>query len=184
MKGLSGVYIPAEDTFFLEDVVKDYFGNSVLEIGVGSGYLTTRLMKNYKFVVGTDLSLKAIKDVKSRIRSYDFNDKVDLICCNGATVFQENVFNLAVFNPPYLPSEGFIDTAVDGGEGGIKIVGEWLNQTSKIIIEGGVIIFIISSLSDYRRLFKEIKPKLNVELVRRKKLFFEELMVLKAYKSG
>ena len=33
-------YLPAEDTFFLADRLKDLCGKSALDIGCGSGYLT------------------------------------------------------------------------------------------------------------------------------------------------
>ena len=36
-------YLPAEDTFFLADIIEKESGNSALDIGCGSGYLTNIL---------------------------------------------------------------------------------------------------------------------------------------------
>ncbi len=41
-------YLPAEDTFFLADQLKDLGGNSALDIGCGSGYLTDVLKLNFQ----------------------------------------------------------------------------------------------------------------------------------------
>ena len=49
------MYNPSDDTFFIEDIIINYKGNYALEIGIGSGYLTRILCKNYKFVFGTDI---------------------------------------------------------------------------------------------------------------------------------
>ena len=53
-------YLPAEDTFFLADQLKDLSGNSALDIGCGSGYLTDVLRLNFQLVVGTDISFNTL----------------------------------------------------------------------------------------------------------------------------
>ena len=53
-------YLPAEDTFFLADQLKNLSGDSALDIGCGSGYLTDVLESNFRLVIGTDISLSLI----------------------------------------------------------------------------------------------------------------------------
>ena len=53
-------YLPAEDTFFLADGLKDLCGKSALDIGCGSGYLTDILNSNFQLVVGTDISFNTL----------------------------------------------------------------------------------------------------------------------------
>ena len=53
-------YLPAEDTFFLADRLKDLRGKSALDIGCGSGYLTDILNTNFQLVVGTDISFNTL----------------------------------------------------------------------------------------------------------------------------
>ena len=47
-------YLPAEDTFFLADIIEKESGNMALDIGCGSGYLTNILKNSFNLVVGTD----------------------------------------------------------------------------------------------------------------------------------
>ena len=70
------MYEPAEDTFFLEDYIKNQKGQCALEIGTGSGYLTKILEKNFDFVVGTDIDFSAISRQTAKIQNG--------ICCTGA----------------------------------------------------------------------------------------------------
>jgi len=44
-------YQPAEDTYFLEDHIKNEKGNAALDIGSGSGYLTKSLSSSFSFLV-------------------------------------------------------------------------------------------------------------------------------------
>ncbi|HSA74722.1 MAG TPA: hypothetical protein VLE21_00875, partial [Candidatus Nitrosocosmicus sp.] len=59
------MYKPAEDTFLMEDTIKNYRGNFALEIGIGSGYLTRKLCSNFAFVIGTDLDFNSIVYAKN-----------------------------------------------------------------------------------------------------------------------
>ena len=40
-------YLPAEDTFFLADIIEKESGNRALDIGCGSGYLTNILKNSF-----------------------------------------------------------------------------------------------------------------------------------------
>ena len=69
-------YPPSEDTFFLADHIKNTKGQSALDVGTGSGYLSALLEKSFSFVVATDISFSVLKK-----QSYFASDT---ICCNGA----------------------------------------------------------------------------------------------------
>jgi len=114
------MYKPAEDTFFLEDALKFYKGKCALEIGIGSGYLTHGLCKNYNLVVGTDISFNSLLFAKSNYLKNDNN--VFLVCTDLAFPLQ-NKFDLIISNPPYLPQESvqFEDNTVHGGAKGIEL---------------------------------------------------------------
>ena len=62
-KKLSNIepYPPSEDTFFLADYVKNTKGQSALDVGTGSGYLSALLEKSFSFVVATDISFSVLK---------------------------------------------------------------------------------------------------------------------------
>ena len=56
-------YPPSEDTFFLADYIKNEKGDTALDIGSGSGYLTKLLTESFSFVVGTDINFQVLKIV-------------------------------------------------------------------------------------------------------------------------
>ncbi len=105
-------YKPAEDTFFLEDHIKNEKGNSALDIGSGSGYLTRVLSKSFSTVVGTDVNFDALKTQSSKISI--------LVCCNASDALLMK-FDLIVCNMPYLASYEILDIATDGGPEGVVI---------------------------------------------------------------
>ncbi|MEM3853452.1 MAG: hypothetical protein QW606_03990, partial [Conexivisphaerales archaeon] len=85
------------------------------------------------------------------------------------------------FNPPYLPSESIQDKAVDGGKGGIEIALPFLVQSLMVAKEEGQIFTLLSSLSDLN-LFRKILTALHLNFSeKRKRLFFEELIIFKIY---
>ena len=67
-------YLPAADTFFLADQLKGLSGNSALDIGCGSGYLTDVLKSAFELVVGTDISFNTLFEQNYKTQN--------VICCN------------------------------------------------------------------------------------------------------
>ena len=65
----NGQYDPAEDTFFLDDHIKNEKGQYALDIGSGSGYLTRSLQKSFSFVVGTDINYPVLQNQTFQIWS-------------------------------------------------------------------------------------------------------------------
>lgn len=140
------MYAPAEDTFLLirglEHISK--LGN-VLEIGIGSGKVAEKLSKHAKTYVGVDIELSILKNIK------EYLPNIDLICCDSAKCFVKDYFDTIIFNPPYLPSEGFVDITIDGGESGNEILLKFLKDSFEIIKPFGTIFFIASSLSNLQK---------------------------------
>ncbi|MCP8308337.1 MAG: methyltransferase [archaeon] len=176
-------YEPAEDTFLLADVIRRYSGKITLEIGVGSGYITAEICKRNPFVVGTEISKKALKEAQIRLKSLNFHN-FELILCDGASAFREGCFDLIVFNPPYIPSRKILDRTVDGGKEGIEVIKRFIKQSLRVISKSGLIIFVLSTLSNYSKIIKMLK-KMNfkVRKIGRRKLFFEEIFVIEASKT-
>jgi release factor glutamine methyltransferase len=184
MKFLNKIYRPSEDTFFLEDNIKNIKGDKLLEIGVGSGYLIYNIFKNFSWIVGTDISFDVLKEAKILVKNCDSKCNIDLICCDGASAFKELIFDLSIFNPPYLPSRSLIDLNVDGGMGGIMVIKKWIEQLVKVTKNMEFAIFVMSSISDCKKLFSYLKrKKIKFEIIGRRKIFFEELIAVKLFKS-
>jgi len=130
-------YAPAEDTFFLEDNLFNEKGKYALDIGTGSGYLTSEAL----------------------------NCKFDLIVCNM----------------PYLQSDEISDRRVDGGKEGVEIPLKIIKSAVRCLNDSGKMLFVTSSLANYEKLMDESKKLgLDMKIVARKKLFFEELLLVEA----
>ena len=167
-------YNPAEDTFFLADFIKNEKGDTALDIGSGSGYLTKLLTESFSFVVGTDINFQVIKK-----QSYKTSN---LVCCSGADALSLK-FDLIICNLPYLATDEIIDIATDGGPEGLVIPAKILHSARKCVKPGGKMLYVTSSLSNYTKLI-EITENLGFEtsIIGKKKLFFEELIIIEAKK--
>ena len=170
----SDEYEPAEDTFFLAEYIEKEKGKSALDVGSGSGYLTKLLSQNFSFVLGTDINFPVLKN-----QTYKTNN---LICCNGSDAINYK-FDLIICNLPYLATEEILDIATDGGVEGFEIPKKILDSVYEKIKPGGKFIFVTSSLSNFKKLIQYTqKLGLNSQIIAKKKLFFEELILVKSTK--
>ena len=166
-------YPPSEDTFFIASNIENEKGNYALDIGSGSGYLTKLLCKNFSLVIGTDINY----DVLQNQSSYKTNN---LICCNGSDAIKIK-FDFIVCNLPYLATDDILDIATDGGVEGFEIPKKIFDSSLKNLKETGKFIFVTSSLSNYQKLIDYVeKLGLKTKIIARKKLFFEELILVEA----
>lgn len=165
-------YSPAEDTFFISDYIEKEKGLSALDVGSGSGYLTKLLSENFTFVVGTDINFSVLKN-----QTYPTQN---LVCCNGSDALNLE-FDLVVCNLPYLATDEVLDAATDGGIDGFEIPKKIFDSVQKNIKIGGKFLFVTTSLSNYQKLM-DYAQKLCLEprILAKKKLFFEELILVEA----
>ena len=166
-------YPPSEDTFFIANNIEHEKGKFALDVGSGSGYLTKLLSKNFSLVVGTDINC----DVLQRQTSYKTKN---LICCNGSDALKIK-FDFIVCNLPYLATDDIIDIATDGGEEGFEIPKKIFDSIISNMTENGKFIFVTSSLSNYQKLIDYAqKLGLKTRIMAKKKLFFEELILVES----
>ena len=163
-------YLPAEDTFFLADNIEDETGDTALDIGCGSGYLTNILKNSFNLVIGTDISYNTLRAQNYKVEN--------IICCNSADALQAN-FDLIICNLPYLATDEIIDVATDGGKDGLEIPSKIISSALPHLSKNGKFLFITSSLSNYMGLIDFIKIKnFKSEIIAKKKLFYEELIII------
>lgn len=166
------MYIPDVDSFLLIDSIQDYFGQSALEIGTGSGIVSKYLLNNFKNVVSTDLDYNSLLYCKKQN-----NSKISLICCDATTAISSK-FDLIVSNPPYLPNDAFHDKTIHGGINGIEKTIHFISSAISNLRKCGYIILIVSSLSDISKLDRFIfEKKINRKIINKKKIFYETLYV-------
>lgn len=185
------VYFPSEDTELLlesleiEIIKKDKKYNVGIEVGFGNALPTLLVYERVTKMYAVDLNPLAVSyllDIKTR---YDLkNLKVkhsDLF----SSFESSKKFDLIIFNPPYVPTEALtnekgIDLAVNGGIEGREIIDKFINYLPDKLNKYGKCYLLISSLNNPTDIIAKInEKKLAVKIINTRKLFFEELVVLK-----
>lgn len=142
------VYQPAEDSHLLLEAAREYLapGDTVLEVGTGSGYIASALLAGHDGrIVGSDVNPKACLAARDR--------GVEVVQANLVAPFRANVFDLIVFNPPYLPEheagmrEDWMEVALTGGESGRAVIEPFLEYVGRVLAPGGTVLLLASSLS-------------------------------------
>lgn len=165
-------YSPSEDTFFLDDFIKTESGDAALDVGSGSGYLTKVLEKSFRFVIGTDVNFHVLKNQTYKIQNP--------ICCNAADPLRIK-FDLIICNLPYLATDEILDIATDGGKEGVEIPIKIIHSVKNCLKKEGKFLFVTSSLSNYEKLMNLANEGgFTTKIIGRKKLFFEEILVIEA----
>ena len=154
----------------MADHIKNEKGESALDIGSGSGYLSSILKESFSLVIGTDILFNVLKK-----RNYYTEN---IICCSGADVINHQ-FDLIVCNMPYLNTDDISDVRTDGGKNGLEIPMKIIDSAKSCIKPGGKFIYVTSSLSDFKKLISYTKlAGFDVSILAKKKLFFEELILV------
>ncbi|MDY9928158.1 HemK2/MTQ2 family protein methyltransferase [Methanosarcina sp.] len=180
------VYEPAEDSFLLADAALEEAEPCmrILEIGAGSGFVSAVLKANVKGIriLATEINPHAARCAKA--------NEVEVIRTDlfrglkpGS---QKASFDLILFNPPYLPTSkeekvpGWLNYAFDGGTSGRETLDRFLSEVRNYLKPGGKVLILISSITGLESV-KEKMEKLGfeVDIVQRKKVSFEELMVVR-----
>ncbi len=165
-------YSPAEDTLFFANHIQKEKGKHALDIGTGSGYLANVLLANFEVVIATDINFEASKKAHHLIEN--------CICCTSADPFTIK-FDLVICNLPYLPSKEINDPTVDGLDDGLLVPLQIINSAKNVIKKGGKILYLTSSLANYKKLLEETEYLgFYTKIVATKKLFFEELILVEA----
>lgn len=182
------VYEPAEDSFLLAEagLKEAETGTRILEVGTGSGFVSAVLRANIQdiYLVATEINPHAISCARANgievIRTDLFN---------GIKPGKpENRFDLVLFNPPYLPTsrdekvQGWLNYAFDGGTSGRETLDRFLDQVKAYLKPGGKILVLISSITGFEAIREKMEGMgFRVDIVARKKVSFEELMVIRGY---
>ncbi len=172
------VYHPREDTDLLARTLRAIKLSDlrVLDMGTGSGALALECARRGAKVTAVDIDERAVAVTDALLKREGVQ----------APVFQSDLFSnvaerydLIIFNPPYLPSEGAIlDRAVDGGWCGRDIIEKFLEAMPEHLREGGCSLLLVSSLNNPQDLAKRF-PTLSFTPIETEKLFFETLTILK-----
>lgn len=172
------VYQPREDSFLLRNYIEnlELEGKQILDMGTGSGLIGIEAAKQGAEVVSVDINPEAIETARENAREENAGN-IDFV---ESDLFEniDGEFDYIFFNPPYLPGrEGVGDEEIwRGGETGIELTVEFLQQASEHLKEGGEILVVLSSHADY----EEVIEDFDLEIVDSEKIWFENLYLARS----
>jgi release factor glutamine methyltransferase len=182
VEGTLNIYPPSEDTFLLEKSIPKIKRDLAIDVGTGSGYLAFFLSEFVKYVIATDIEKNAVKYALNISKKKKVHN-VDFVVTNLFDCFRNDIFDLVVFNPPYLPYNGIsteIDIQTIFNLKNRNIIIEFLSKLKNILKRNGECYIVLSSLSPVNEIINFIEAQgLKYEKVCSKRFFFEEIFVLK-----
>jgi release factor glutamine methyltransferase len=182
------VYDPAEDTVLLAENLEVDRNDTVLELGVGSGYVSLRAAQKAKFVVGIDINVHAVRLAKCNAKLNNIGN-IDFVLGDLFGPIGKS-FSLILINPPYLPDTGNIerrpiDLSWNGGIDGRSVIDRFLEDVDRYLQPTGRLLMVQSSASGYDKTMERFAALgFKVRKVAEKRFFFEKICVLEATVTG
>ncbi|WP_296853116.1 HemK2/MTQ2 family protein methyltransferase [uncultured Methanobrevibacter sp.] len=182
------VYVPAEDSYLLADNLEIKKGQSVLEIGTGSGIVAMYASRLTDDITVTDINFDACELAQKNFAENGI-ENIEILWGNLFEVVENRKFDVILFNTPYLPTEddevldNTINYAFDGGLNGRKVIDLFLNEVGNHLNDGGIVQMIQSSLSgNDETLAKLDELGFIAEIAASEHFFFEDITLINAYK--
>lgn len=182
------VYEPAEDTFLLIDNLAVNEDMDVLEIGGGCGLVSIHASLKAKSVDVCDINPYAIKCIEHNIKLNN-NKNIHII---KSDLFEniDKVYDLILFNTPYLPVEteehndDEYSKAWDGGVDGREVIDRFLKEAPEYLKEDGTIQLVQSSFSDNQKTLDILNNNgFKAEITESIHMFFEDITLITAHRS-
>lgn len=170
------VYPPSEDSIFLIECLNVVPGESILEIGCGSGVVSLHCAKMGAKVTAGDINPVAVELTRKNAKLNDLD--INVILTNVYDSIS-GTFDTIVFNLPYLPVDDDMPLAEawSGGEDGLGPLPRLLEGTEKHGNDGWRVVVVVSSLMNDEKLRSLLLPY-SVKVLGGLPLFFEKLSVL------
>lgn len=171
------VYPIREDTLLLLEAALEEVRprDRILEVGTGSGYIATELLKITPHILATDINPHAVRMAKEKGVEVIRTNLMAGICSK---------FDLIMFNPPYLPTvnedrmDDWLERALDGGHSGRGVIERFAEDAGRVLAGSGRILLIVSSLTGKEETEKSLSRQgFSGELVKYLALEEEELFV-------
>lgn len=201
------VYEPSEDSFLMLDSLEqekpfllekfNKYCPIMLEIGSGSGIVTSFFQNqiiNNSICLTTDLNPNACKTtlITGQLNKNQF---IDSIQSNLNSSIRNNSIDVLIFNPPYVPAESvpdipkdenayeWLDLALEGGEDGMIVTNQLLNNLELILSNNGIAYILFCARNKPVEIMKQLESKSwSSELIIFRKAGWEELSVYKIFK--
>ncbi|KAI3405213.2 MTQ2 [Candida oxycetoniae] len=206
------VYEPSEDSFCFLDCFEDQkefleerLGKKVtpllVEIGTGSGIITTFLLQNIlpdAVYMATDVNPSACTSVLNTVRLNCPQRAclVDSLRMSLVSGVRRNLVDVLVFNPPYVPAtevpkysqkgdddSNWLDLALLGGKDGMITTWQVLNDLEEILSSRGVAYILFCARNKPENVAEEMRSRgWRVDIVFKRKAGWEVLSILRFIK--
>lgn len=183
-RDMPDVYQPAEDSHLLATTARDDVnaGDRTLDVGTGSGYVANAMAEASARVIASDINPTACQQARNR--------GVPVVRGDMLSPFQDGVFDVVTFNPPYLPTpeheewDDWMERALSGGEDGRRLVDPFLDDVVRVLTEDGRVLLLVSSLTDIDTVQEYAEARgLTGAVVSEAKHPYERLVVLRLIPS-
>ena len=183
------VYIPAEDSYLLAENLLIKEGQSVLEIGTGSGIVAMYASRLTDNITVTDINFDACELARKNFKANGI-ENIEILFGNLFEPVENRKFDVILFNTPYLPTEedevidSNLNYAFDGGLNGRKVIDLFLNELlPNHLNDGGTVQLIQSSFSDNEKTL-DMLDELGfiAEIAASEHFFFEDITLINGYK--
>ena len=182
------VYVPAEDSYMLADNLIIEKGQSVLEIGTGSGIVAMYASKLTDNITVTDINFDACELARKNFEANNIGN-IEILFGNLFEPVKNRKFDVILFNTPYLPTEegevleDTINYAFDGGLNGRKVIDLFLDEVGNHLNDGGIVQLIQSSLSGNEETLEKLDSLgFIAEIADSEHFFFEDITLINAFK--
>lgn len=182
------VYVPAEDSYLLAENLIIEKGQSVLEIGTGSGIVAMYASRLTDRITVTDINFDACELARKNFEANNI-ENIEILFGNLFEPVKMRKFDVILFNTPYLPTEDdeviddTINYAFDGGLNGRKVIDMFLNEVGNHLNDGGIVQLIQSSLSGNEETLDKLdEAGFIAEIAASEHFFFEDITLINAYK--
>ena len=170
------VYNPSDDSYLLLRVIDPKPGESMLELGPGTGLISMHAAKAGAIVTAADINPHAIECTRRNAAANGV--RIETVISDLFQNVKGN-FDIIAFNPPYLPGStrttSWIEKSWSGGEDGAEVALKFLQEAWKHLTPGGRIYMILSSVGGLMSVVRAARERYESVMLEEHHMFFESI---------